>query len=335
MNLTRKNIKFKYLTFSDLSISIDRLSRFKLPEESFYRVFSNIIEKCLIYPKYSKSEIENLSGEDLSYLVSTIWNKSVENLYEKKQKKKQINLLKFLVNETFIVSDEKTKKLINTELRITEILDNLDYEKSPINIKFLIKTKEAKTKNEILEITKKHNLLFPIRKLIIVEGITEEILLPVFAEKTNYSFNKNGVYILGAGGKSKSPSLYLQLKNKLKIPILLLFDNDAEEICNLLNKNLNKIDKTFLIQNGEFEDILSLNLIKRSLNKEYEPATPLLKEELRLTDKMTECIELFYRTRHLGEFKKSKVSKIISQNIKYETDLTEEIKEIITFVANL
>ena len=48
-----------------------------------------------------------------------------------------------------------------------------------------------------------------------------------------------------------------------------------------------------------------------------------------------ENIEEFYRTRHLGEYKKSRVSKLIANNIAYKTDITEEIKEIITFISKL
>ena len=119
------------------------------------------------------------------------------------------------------------------------------------------------------------------------------------------------------------------MKEKVKIPIILLFDSDAIEICNVLNKTLLNKDKIIIITQGEFEDILSLNLIKRTLNTEYEPASKLLIDDLRVVNKMCDNIELFYRTRHLGEFKKSKFSKIIAENIKYETDITEEIKNII------
>ena len=171
--------------------------------------------------------------------------------------------------------------------------------------------------------------MFPIKKLIIVEGITEEILLPVFAEKLKHNFQNEGIYILGAGGKSKSPSLYMKLKDKVKIPIILLFDNDAKEICDILKNNLHDKDKIIIISNGEFEDILSLNLLKRALNNEYEPATPVVIDDLRIYNKMCENIEEFYKSRHLGEFKKAKLSKIIAENIKYETDITEEIKNII------
>ena len=55
-----------------------------------------------------------------------------------------------------------------------------------------------------------------------------------------YNFDELGIFILGAGGKSKSPSLYLKLKDKLKIPVIMLFDSDAKEICEFLNKSLYK-----------------------------------------------------------------------------------------------
>ena len=72
-------LKYKLLSFEELVINLDRLSRFKLPEDSFYRVFSDIILKYLISPKYSKSDIEKLDAKYLSKIVKKIWNDSVKN----------------------------------------------------------------------------------------------------------------------------------------------------------------------------------------------------------------------------------------------------------------
>ena len=80
------------------------------------------------------------------------------------------------------------------------------------------------------------------------------------------------------------------------------------------------------------EIVIPINTIKRALNAEYTPATPLQIQELRLKEKMCENIELFYKSRHLGEYKKSKVAKIIAENIKYSTDISEEIKNIIKMI---
>ena len=140
---------------------------------------------------------------------------------------------------------------------------------------------------------------------------------------------------MGAGGKSKSPALYMKLRNKLKIPIILLFDCDAKEICEEMKNVLLKKDKIIMIKNGEFEDILSLNLIKRALNKEYETLIPIKKKDLKMYSKMCKNLENIYRIMQLGEFKKAKFAKIIAENIKYKSDLSQEIKDIISCINNI
>ncbi len=329
-----RSVKFKFLSFDELVINLDRLSRFKLPDESFNRVFNSIILKCLIYPKFSKSDVEKFNPRIVSNIVRKIWNASVKNCCKNtKISNSSHKALCLIINKTFKNVDERTRILINTKLNISPILSELDFKTSPINLKFLIKVNEL-TENDVkyenlIKLREKYNLKFPVSRLLIVEGITEEILLPVFADKINMNFDKSGIYILGAGGKSKSPVIYLSVKDKLKIPVVLLFDSDAKEICRNLTNTLDKKDKILMIKEGEFEDILSLNLIKRSLNKEYLPASPIIKDDLHIYNKMCENIENFYKTRHLGEFKKSKLSKIIASNLKYDSDITEEIKNII------
>lgn len=332
----KSSIKYKLLTFDELVINLDRLSRFKLPEDSFNRVFTSVLQKCLIQPTYSKAEIENLDAKYISDLVKEIWNKSVKNCCNTETNNINCNkALKLIIEHAFKNIDKRTKTLINTKLNISPILKMLSYKDAVFNLQFLMKVNEIFNQDSefniesLIELRNKFNLKYPISKILIVEGITEEILLPVFADKLNSNFDKNGIYILGAGGKSKSPALYLKLKNRVNIPIILLFDADAFEICNNLKETLIRKDKYILIPYGEFEDILSLNLIKRSLNNEYEPATPIIKDDLHIYNKMCENIENFYRTRHLGEFKKAKLSKILAQNVKYKTDITKEIKNLI------
>ncbi|MBQ4122697.1 ATP-dependent endonuclease [bacterium] len=337
MIFTEKDkFKYKLMSLDELVINLDRLTRFKLPEESYFRVFSSILYKNLITPKLSKNEIEKLPANTIGSCVQTIWNESVRKILKKEENNLEINkVIKLLLNFQFKNTDDETKRLINTKLSISPILNTIDYEKSPINLKFLIKAnktfskKNPATIKKIEELREKNLLKFPITKLLIVEGITEEILLPVFAAKLHSNFEQKGIYILGAGGKSKSPDLYLKLKEKLKIPVLILFDNDAQEIYELLKQNLLKKDKTIIIKKGEFEDIISLNLLKRSINKEYINYDKILKKDLQIYNRMCQNIEYYYRTRKLGEFKKAKLAKLLAENVKYNTDITEEIKTII------
>ncbi len=329
------SVKFKLLTFDELVINLDRLSRFKLPEDTFFRVFSSVILKNLIYPKFSHKDVEILNPEYISFLFLKIWNKSVYNIFGKTNNNKYVSkALNIIIKSTFKNIDNNTKILLKTAPVISPILEKIDYDKAPLNIKFLIKVNDtfkdySFTTKDLENIRRIYALKYPVRKLIIVEGITEEVLLPVFASNLGYNFNKEGIYITGSGGKSKSLSLYLKLKEKLNIPIVLLFDNDAKEICKVLEKYLLKKDKILIIKEGEFEDILSRNLIKRALNNEYMPALPVIKSDLHIYNKMCENIEYFYKSRQLGEFKKAKFSKIIAQNVKYKTDVTDEIKNLI------
>ena len=314
-------------------ISLDRLSRFKPPEDTYPRVFYSIISKCLINPKFSKTEMESLPAEDVAKYVKNIWNNSVEKLWGiKTLKNHNANIALKLSSElSFKNTDPKTKIFIETDLNISPILEHIKSESIPINLKYLIKANSFNNinKDNLYYLRENFSLKFPIKKLIIVEGITEEILLPVFAAKLKEDFNKFGIYILGAGGKSKSPSLYLKLKDKLNIPVIMLFDKDAKEICDILQSKIREQDKIILLSNGEFEDILSTNLIKRTLNNEYDLSEPINKSDLKIHSRMCENLEDFYRTRNLGEFKKAKFSKLIADNIKYETDISIDIRNLI------
>ena len=334
--LKNDSIKYKLLSFDELAINIDRLSRLKFPEYSFNRVFTDILTKYLIYPKYSKEEIAKLNDKLIINLVKEIWNKSVLNCCGNELINTVPNqALKLSIQHLFSDIDKRTSSFINAELNFSPILQRINTNNCSNNLKFLSVINKIFNKNKkiLLEdlkiLREKYFLQFPIEKLVIVEGITEEILLPEYANKLGLNFNKNGIYIIGAGGKSKSPALYTKIKDRLNIPIILMFDKDATDICQNLENFLNKKDKCILLDKGEFEDILSKTHIKRSLNNEYEPATPLTLNELRNHNKMCINIEDFYRTRHLGEYKKSKVAKILSKNLKYETDITPEIKKII------
>jgi len=327
------DIKYKLLSFDELVINLDRLSRFKLPEDAFGRVFSSVILKHLINPAYSKQDFLKEDACIIADIVKKIWNESVKaECGASQSKNSSINLLKYLTESSFKNIDGRTRVFIDTDLDIYPLLKKINYDKAPLNLKFLIKAAETSDDADYFKIREKYSLCFPVSKLLIAEGITEEILLPVFADKLNKNFNKNGIYILGAGGKSKSPALYMKLRDRLKIPAVLLFDKDAEEICSELEKTLLPKDKYILIEHGEFEDILPAELIKRSLDNEYQLLSPVSSADLEQNKKMCANLENFYRTRALGSFKKAKFAKIIAENVKYDTDVTADIQKIISFV---
>ena len=49
---------------------------------------------------------------------------------------------------------------------------------------------------------------------------------------------------------------------------------------------------------------------------------------------MCKNLEEYFRLRNLGEFKKAHFAKLISENIKYKTDISEEIEKLISDIVN-
>jgi predicted ATP-dependent endonuclease of OLD family len=75
-------------------------------------------------------------------------------------------------------------------------------------------------------------------KIILVEGLTEEYTLPIYADAIpDYSFDPHGISVVECGGKGSMDRL-LRIFNELHIPCYLLFDYDKG------NSDKNIIDKS-------------------------------------------------------------------------------------------
>jgi putative ATP-dependent endonuclease of the OLD family len=70
-----------------------------------------------------------------------------------------------------------------------------------------------------------HGEGFFAKKIVLVEGITEEFSLPIYATSMGYDFDAQGVSIINANGKDNLCSLYL-LYTSFGIPTYLIFDGD-------------------------------------------------------------------------------------------------------------
>lgn len=327
-------IKFLYIKKEDLILALDRLTRFKYPEISYYRVFSEIICKYLIHPHITKNQIKELDTNTLKSIIEKIWNESV-NYYspDAKRDKKLNEIIIDEINNTYNLSKD-IQTLVNTELNINTVLDFIpEDKKQPINLKRLNYIKN--NPDNLIKQREKYALRFPVEKVVLCEGITEEILLPKFAQLSWYDFDKNGIKLISAGGKNQVAKIYCELKDELKIPIFILLDADASATSDIIKNVLRNQDCIYLIKHGEFEDIFSLNLIKRTINKRFKNICECTITDFKQTKPMTKILSEFYRIHELGDFQKADFAKELAENLKYETDLTEEITEIIEKIKNL
>lgn len=311
-------MQIKQLTKEQILISLDRLTRFKMTEEKYLRVFKDIIISNLIQPKYKKNQLDKMNYVELRDIAQEIINQSLPD-----KSIKNDNKINKILNdyENYLFSlDKNTQQLLDNDINYASAITLIQGDACS-NLKWLRSLVSAKS--------------FPIKKLIISEGITEEILLPKFAQIFGYDFEKNGIHIISAGGKNQVVKLFYNFADVLKIPIFVLLDKDAEDNFNQIKPKLKPKDRIYILKNGEFEDILPLDLIKRSLNYGLNNLS-ILEENIFESDTgMVKILEEIFRHRGLHEFKKAEFARYVHKNIENKMDLSPEIVEILTEIKNL
>lgn len=320
-----ENFRAKPLTNEQILISIDRLTRFKPTEEKYLRVFKDIIISNLVYPKYKRQELDNMDYEKLTKLADYVFELSLGNAKSLDINKK----LEVYENSVFKL-DVNSKRLLDNNINYEEAIKLID-ENSPINLRWL---KSLESSDNLSEMRQLHALRFPVKKLVICEGLTEEILLPEFAKLLGYDFDCNGVYVISAGGKNQVVKLFYKMVDLLNIPVFVLLDSDALENSHEIETKLRPIDKIYLLKSGEFEDILPVDLVEKTLIYATEnislPAVECIEK-----GHTVEFLEDFFKHRGLHEFKKAEFAEMVKENLSSTAEVSEEIKSVIKAIELL
>ena len=77
--------------------------------------------------------------------------------------------------------------------------------------------------------TQKANEAFFAKKIILVEGQSETLLLPYFFEKIGYDYIGKGITIVRCGDKSELDRFY-RLYTEFGIPCFVIFDGDHQHV---------------------------------------------------------------------------------------------------------
>ena len=324
-----EDLKIKPLTIEQLTISIDRLTRFKNTEVKYLRVFNDIITSNLIFPKFKKQELDELDYDIIKNYAEKIINLSIINLGAKENFDGIINQNLYDYEKSVFNISKDCENLLKNRINYSGFINLIP----ETDVKNLLWLKELAVTNDMRKIREEKALHFPVEKVIICEGITEETLLPVFAKLLDYDFDKNGIHIISAGGKNQVVKTYYQLSEQLRIPIFVLLDKDAQENLYSIQAKLRPSDTCYILKSGEFEDLLPLNLVKRTIEYASQSLSLLDLEQLDESMPMVKQLEEVFRTRGLHEFKKAEFANFLKENIKDKNDLSEEISEIIARIG--
>lgn len=322
-----QNSKIKPLTKSQILISIDRLTRFKNTETKYLRVFRDILTQNLIEPKFKKSDLEKMDYTELKNWAEYIFNSSIQNLGLPQDEDYSINQKLFDYERSVFIFGSDVENLLKNKINFKACVQLID-ENSPKNLLWL-KELNSTLPNDIRKIREQKSLRFPIDKVVIAEGATEETLLPEFAKRCDFDFDKEGIYVLSAGGKNQVVKLYYQMVETLRIPIFVLLDKDAKENLEEIKPKLREIDKIHLLDCGEFEDLLPLELVEKTLEDELKNISILEKEKLNEDIPRVKFLEEVFKNRGMHEFKKVEFAQMVKRNIKSKSDISPEVVEII------
>ena len=320
--------KIKPMTREQIIVSIDRLTRFKPTSDKYLRVFKEIILNNLSYPIYKKSDLDEIEYEKLTNIVQEIFNYSLGELGVLDQTDNfEINkLLSDYENSVFFI-DFETQKLLNNKISYKSVI-NL-FSDDDLNVKNLLWLSKLNDNSDNKYLREKYSTHFPIEKIIIGEGITEEILLPVFSNILGVNFDKKGYHIISAGGKNQVVKLFYSYADILKIPMFVLLDNDAIENLEQIKPKIRANDKIHLVQSGEFEDLLPISLILRTLNRHLKNLSYVELSDFDSELSTVKNLENIYKLKGLEDFKKADFAHLIRDNISSISDLSEEISNIV------
>lgn len=327
-------MKYKKISKDYIKVCVDRLTRFKPVFEKYNRVFIDIVNKFLISSEGDKEAFKEDNIDTICNIVREIFNSSIPFEYNS-----FVSDILISEEENSFVLDDGERKFLNSGLNLTGaikyISDDDNLPKNLKRLKLLLENKDRKT----CDLRKEYSLLYPVKKVILTEGATEEILLSEFSQKLGYDFNKEGVFIIGAGGKNQVARKYYKMVNEIKLPIFILLDFDADETKELIMPKLRPKDEIYVIKSGEFEDILSLNLIINSINANFSNNLHCSAADFNPEMKMTKNLHILFKNKGFGEYKKADFAKMVKNYIENSCGnsfkVTPEIKEIINKIKKM
>lgn len=325
------DIKIKNLSERELIVALDRLTRFKYTEDKYLRVFKETILSNLIEPKFRKKDLDEMDYSVIKDYAQKIINSSIKLYCPETEHCTDINKKLYEYENKIFNLTENTNKLLKNEIdynSFVRITDNT----FPVNLQWL----KTLSYNDGIstKIREEKSLKFPIEKVVIVEGITEETLLPVFAQKLGYDFYKKGVQVISAGGKNQVVKLFYTFAEQLKIPVFVLLDDDAGENYKQISLRLRPTDKIHLLKSGEFEDALPKELIVKTLNDYLRNLNTIDSNDFS-SDRMVENLEEIFKKKGFHEFKKAEFAQMVKTHIDSTEDISDEIKKVINKISEV
>lgn len=298
-------MKFKKIPKEYFKTIIDRLTRVTPAYIRYKRVFDDIIQKF-----YCGERIKNITIADNIKLAQDIINSSLECEYDNSF------IYKLLANleEKYFKFNSLSYQYLSSGINFIGMLQEIEVDdKMPKNVVWLKKI--CKNEFNLSEIRKKNSLLYPIEKIIICEGQTEFTLLNTIFKLFDFDFEKEGYLVIPAGGKNQVARKYYSMCEYCNLPLYILLDSDAVQIKSFIDKKIRPLDKLYIIESGEFEDLIPKNILQKTINYAHKNEFNCLFDDFLCGSSTVTALELIYKKYGFGEFKKAQFAQLLDEYI--------------------
>lgn len=165
--------------------------------------------------------------------------------------------------------------------------------------------------------------------ILLVEGETESILMPHFAQLLGYNFSAMGVMLLSAGGARQVARRYFELRDVVTLPMVLCVDADAGEEIDVASEALRECDRLHIWKDGEIEDTLDVGVLVQQLNAFLQttgaPGGSVSPNDFPPGHRRTVLLNRLWRARGLGNFDKIGFAEVIASNLKDKAEVPPDV----------
>ena len=162
------------------------------------------------------------------------------------------------------------------------------------------------------------DVLYPQRVLVLVEGQTEERLLPLLGRQLGLL--PWHWWCCPVGGKTQMLATYERAQLALTVPIVMVLDADAEPVYQQLLTRLRPQDRLCLLADGELEDHLDPGLLATTLNQAYDLHPAITTAYFEGVPRV-EALKNLWRQHQLGVFDKTTLANLLAESLSLNDPL--------------
>jgi hypothetical protein len=193
---------------------------------------------------------------------------------------------------------------------------------------------------QVLNTAVKSTLLGNTATVVLVEGLTEELLFQALMERFNPQ--QSTLRVLGCGGKTAMPKRYQELRQWYRGMIKLVLDADGHDVQAIINPQLQEHDELYRIPQGSMEDCYGLALFIQAINT-LRPGYPPLSEgdyqqwcEQNTVGRYNRSIlyQRFWQAQGLEQLDKGLLAKTVATLLEtHNTPLPKALLQLASFLA--